>query len=119
MNALPQQANSPIRLADYRAPAWHIDTVEMEVDLGIDASDILTRLRLRRDPAQSVPLRMDGENLELLSITLDGEALPASAWRYADNVLEVDGVRDGSVLETRVRVLPASNTALEGLYLSG
>ncbi|MEP7083780.1 MAG: aminopeptidase N, partial [Betaproteobacteria bacterium] len=45
--------------------------------------------------------------------------LPATAYRLGDNVLEVDGAMDGSVLETRVRLRPADNTALEGLYLSG
>ena len=119
MHAVSEQNLALIRLRDYRAPAWRVETIELEVDLGIDASEIFTRLRLRRDPAQKAPLRLDGENLRLLSITLDGRQLPASAWRYDGRVLEVDGARDGSVLETRVRVRPAANTALEGLYLSG
>ncbi len=108
-----------IRLNDYRPPAWRVAQVELAFDLGIDTTEVTSRLHLLRDPGQQEPLRLDGEGLELLSITLDGEALPATAWRYADHVLEVDGARDGSVLETRVRVQPAANTALEGLYLSG
>ncbi|MHB1056874.1 MAG: aminopeptidase N [Rhodanobacter sp.] len=120
MHALPEQAvPALIRLRDYRAPAWRVETVELDFDLGIDASELCSRLRLRRDPAQNEPLRLDGENLQLLSIRLDGEQLPATAYRYAGNVLEVDGARDGSILETRVRLRPAANTALEGLYLSG
>jgi aminopeptidase N len=119
MHESPSQTPSLIRLGDYRAPAWRVETVELDVDLGIDASEISARLLLRRDPAQHAPLRLDGENLQLLSIKLDGEQLPATAYRYADNVLEVDGARDGSLLETRVRLRPAANTALEGLYLSG
>jgi len=120
MHALPeQQAPALIRLSDYRAPAWRVETVELDFDLGIDASELSARLLLRRDPAQTSPLRLDGENLQLLSITLDGRQLPATAYRYLGNVLEVDGAHDGSVLETRVRLRPAANTALEGLYLSG
>ncbi|MCW8807157.1 MAG: aminopeptidase N [Rhodanobacter sp.] len=119
MNALREHVPTLIRLSDYRPPAWRVETVELEFDLGIDVSEVSARLLLRRDPTQSPPLRLDGENLELLSIMLDGEALPASAYRHADNVLEVDGARDGSILETRVRLLPSANTALEGLYLSG
>ena len=119
MNALREQTPALIRLSDYRAPAWRVETVELDFDLGIDATELSARLLLRRDPAQALPLRLDGENLELLSIALDGQALPADAYRYADSVLEVDGARDGSVLETRVRLRPAANTALEGLYLSG
>ncbi|HWU77511.1 MAG TPA: aminopeptidase N [Rhodanobacter sp.] len=119
MHALPEQSPALICLRDYRAPAWRIETVELDFDLGIDATELHARLLLRRDPGQNAPLRLDGENLQLLSIALDGAALPASAYRYVDNVLEVDGARDGSVLETRVRLRPAANTALEGLYLSG
>jgi len=119
MNALREQTPALIRLSDYRAPAWRVETVELDFDLGIDATELSARLLLRRDPAQALPLRLDGENLELLSIALDGQALAADAYRYADSVLEVDGARDGSVLETRVRLRPAANTALEGLYLSG
>ncbi|MET3652972.1 aminopeptidase N [Dyella japonica] len=112
-------ASSLIRLSDYRAPAWRVGKIELAFDLGIDATEVTSRLHLQRDPTQEESLRLDGEGLELLSISLDGHALSDDAWRYADNVLEVDGARDGSVLETRVRVQPAANTALEGLYLSG
>ncbi|WP_158755891.1 aminopeptidase N [Dyella sp. S184] len=119
MHALSEQVPALIRLSDYRAPAWRVETVELDFDLGIDATELFARLLLRRDPAQTTPLRLDGENLQLLSIALDGEQLPATAYRYVGNVLEVDGAHDGSVLETRVRLRPAANTALEGLYLSG
>ncbi|MGB5939066.1 MAG: aminopeptidase N [Rhodanobacter sp.] len=120
MHALPEQvAPAQVRLRDYREPAWRVDTVELDFDLGIDASEVLARLHLRRDPAQDESLRLDGENLQLLSIVLDGRPLPATEYRYTGNVLEVDGAHDGSVLETRVRLRPAANTALEGLYLSG
>ncbi|EIL98606.1 aminopeptidase N [Rhodanobacter thiooxydans] len=120
MHALPQAATpSLIRLRDYRAPAWRVEAVELDFDLGIDASEVLARLHLRRNPAQDAPLRLDGENLQLLAIALDGRTLSADEYRYDDSVLVVDGTRDGSVLETRVRLRPAANTALEGLYLSG
>lgn len=119
MHAQPEQTAAPIRLADYRAPAWRVDSVELSFDLGIDATELSARLHLRRDPAQDAPLRLDGEALELLSIALDGSALDGAAWRYDGHVLELDGARDGSVLETRVRLKPSANTALEGLYLSG
>jgi len=119
MNTRSEQLAAPTRLDAYRAPAWRVETVELDFDLAIDTTEVTARLHLRRDPAQAQPLRLDGENLELLSIALDGATLPPDAFRYADNVLQVDGARDGSVLETRVRLRPAANTALEGLYLSG
>jgi aminopeptidase N len=119
MNTSHTKASPLVLLSDYRAPAWQVASVELDFDLGVDATEVSTRLLLHRDPSQSLPLRLDGVNLELLSIALDGQPLGAAAYRYSDGVLEVDGARDGSVLETRVRLCPATNTALEGLYLSG
>jgi aminopeptidase N len=119
MHALPQKTPALIRLSDYRAPAWLVETVDLDFDLGIDATELSARLLLRRDRSQNLPLRLDGEDLQLLSIKLDGQQLPATAYRYIGSTLEVDGAGDGSVLETRVRLRPAANTALEGLYLSG
>jgi aminopeptidase N len=119
MHALPEQPPALIHLRDYRAPAWRVETVELDFDLGIETTELSARLLLRRDVSQHLPLRLDGENLQLLSIALDGVQLPATAYRYAGNVLEIDGAHDGSVLETRVRLRPGANTALEGLYLSG
>ncbi|MFC3651569.1 aminopeptidase N [Dyella humi] len=110
---------SPIHLRDYRRPDWSVETIELEIDLGIDTTEVSSRLTLRSNPSSSAPLRLDGEGLELLAISLDGSALDVHAYRYDKGVLEVDGARDGSVLETRVRVRPAANTTLEGLYLSG
>ena len=117
MSARPDSPALPIRLADYAPPAWRVDDVALEFDLGIDSTEVTAHLTLRKEA--EAPLRLDGEGLELLSIALDGEPLDAAAWHHADGVLEVDGARDGSVLTTRVRLQPSANTALEGLYLSG
>jgi aminopeptidase N len=119
MTLANEPATSPIRLREYRRPAWSVESIELDVDLGIDVTEITSRLTLRHDAAQALPLRLDGEGLELLAISLDGHLLDAADYRYEHGVLEVQGARDGSVLETRVRVRPAANTALEGLYLSG
>ena len=110
---------TPIRLRDYRHPAWRVEAIELEIDLGIDATEVSSRLTLRSDPAQASPLRLDGEGLKLLAISLDGRTLDAQDYHYVNGVLEVRDARDGSVLETRVQVHPAANTTLEGLYLSG
>jgi aminopeptidase N len=119
MTLASDPATSPIRLLEYRRPAWSVEAVELDVDLGIDTTEITSRLTLRRDAAQALPLRLDGEGLELLAISLDGRPLEGGDYRYEQSVLEVPSAHDGSVLETRVRVQPAANTALEGLYLSG
>jgi aminopeptidase N len=118
MNTATRDPVPPTRLADYRAPAWTVDEVALEFDLDFEHSEVAARLLLHgADPTQ--PLELDGEDLELLAVTLDGQALTPDAYEVDARRLTIRGARDGSVLETRVRIHPAANTALEGLYLSG
>jgi aminopeptidase N len=106
-----------VRLADYRPPAWRVERIELTFDLGIDETRVAARLQLRRE--RDEPLRLDGEDLDLLEIVLDGRALGASDYALDASGVTVPGARDGSVLETKVRIAPARNTELSGLYLSG
>ena len=109
-----------VHLADYAPPAWRIDHAELVFDLDPAATEVTARLTLRPDPSQPPQdPRLDGEDLALLAIAVDGEPLPADAWDYDGRHLRLLGQRDACVLETRVRIHPADNTRLEGLYRSG
>jgi aminopeptidase N len=108
------------RLADYRPPAWCVRRVELAFDLDADATLVESRLELEPDPAQPLqPLRLEGEDLELLSIELDGRVLAADAYRQEGGTLAIEGLDAACVLRTVVRIHPRRNTRLEGLYASG
>ncbi|MDZ4349110.1 MAG: aminopeptidase N [Xanthomonadaceae bacterium] len=121
---IPDQPTAPgadpvTRLSDYRPPTWRIDRAELVFDLGLADTEVGARLHLSPDPDQpGQPLRLDGEELELLSIALDGAPLPATRYRLGSTGLTVHGVDSPCLLETRVRVHPERNTRLEGLYAS-
>jgi len=117
MNDSAAQPDATVRLADYRPPAWRVRRVELVFDLAVDATVVTARLHLQCE--RDEPLHLDGEELELLDISLDGRALAATEYRLDARGLTIPGARDGSMLETRVRIAPAQNTALSGLYLSG
>lgn len=104
---------------DYQAPAWLVPDIELIFDLGMDATLVSSTLHLARGTGPDGPLRLDGEGLELLELRLDGKVLAATDYQQDDTSVIVSGVKDGSVLETRVRIHPATNTAFEGLYLAG
>ena len=61
--------------------------------------------------------------MEIQQLAINGTALPAEAWSHQDGelVIETAALPDDPswTLETRVRLDPASNTSLEGLYVSG
>ncbi len=106
-----------VRLADYRPPVFLVDEVELSFDLQPSATRVRARLQLRRNTAGA--LRLDGRNLRLIALAVDGRPLEP-----ADYVLEADGLTlpappDAFALETEVEIDPSANTALEGLYISG
>jgi aminopeptidase N len=109
-----------VHLADYTPPAWRIPHIELEFELAAEATDVVSRLRLEPDPAQAgAPLVLDGVGLELLAISVDGMPLAADRYAYDGRHLRVPDLDRACVLETRVRIHPAANTRLEGLYRSG
>src|SRR5437870_4260585 len=108
---------SVIRLADYRAPAWAVEHTTLTFDLGIDRSEVTATLQLRRRADE--PVRLNGEGLELLELTVDGRALVEGEYILANGLLEIAIDADRCTVGTRVAVRPAENTAFEGLYLSG
>ena len=108
-----------IRLVDYRAPAWRISAVELAFDLDPDATLVESTLHLLPNPEVAPePLRLDGEALALLSIELDGVPLSPQRYTLDDTGLSLPGLAAACVLTTRVRIHPAGNTRLEGLYAS-
>jgi len=111
-----------IRLKDYRPPEFLIDRVELRFELEESGARVHARLEMRRNPACELRpegLRLDGEQLELISLSLDGRALGANAFEVDDTGLTLAQVPERFLLESQVRIRPQDNTALEGLYKSG
>jgi len=113
----------PVRLADYRPPAFLIDTVDLAFELGAEDTRVKSRLGIRRNPAAAEPgaaLHLDGEALELVSLALDGEPLGANRYQLQpEGGLTLADVPDAFTLDVETRIAPQSNTALSGLYTSG
>ena len=115
----PHQA---IRLADYEPPAFLIDHVDLAFALGEDTTTVKARLGVRRNPdaaAKDAPLKLDGEEMELVSLALDGATLGENRYRLAPDSLVIADVPDRFALEIETRIRPQDNTQLSGLYKSG
>ncbi len=117
----------PTLLAEYRPPDFVIDNVELSFSLGEEETLVESRLKLRRNPAAGTspgeanpPLRLDGEELTLVSVALDGAPLAPERYRLEpDGDLTVIDPPDAFTLDITVRIKPQLNTALSGLYTSG
>jgi len=117
-----QNTPQTIRLEDYLPPEFLIDQVDLRFDLGEEETRVSTRLELRRNPQSSTEARalhLHGEQLDLLSLTLDEALLEAENYLIDSDGLTIHRVPDRFVLESEVRIRPQDNTALEGLYKSG
>src|SRR6266849_11222268 len=110
----------PVRLADYRPPDWLVETVDLNVSLGPTNTVVRSRLRLKPNPQAPAPVVLDGDELQLRAIKLDGETLAADAYVATPDGLTIpQPPHRAFVLETETVLDPSANTKLMGLYRSG
>ena len=111
-----------IFLKDYKPSGWLIDTVHLDIALDPTETRVRSRLEMRPNPARTGrrgPLVLDGENLTLDRVVLDGEELSGKAYSVSDAGLRIASPPDGPfVLEIETHCNPTANKALSGLYLS-
>ena len=72
---------APVRLADYRPPAFLVDEVELDFRLDPSATRVKARLNLRRNGDHAEPLVLNGERLKPISVAIDGRALSPATTR--------------------------------------
>ncbi|UTP38698.1 aminopeptidase N [Phenylobacterium sp. LH3H17] len=109
----------PIRLSEYRPPAFLVDEVRLDFDLAPNATRVKARLSIRRNGKHADPLVLNGERLKPISVSLNGRALGDGERTIDAEFLTVPNVPDAFVLETEVEIDPEANKALDGLYMSG
>src|SRR5215468_7912560 len=109
----------PVRLADYRPPDWLVETVDLDVSLDRTSTVVRARLRLKPNPLAPAPapVVLDGDELQLRTIKLDGETLAADAYvATPDRLTIAQPPNRAFVLETETALDPSANTKLMGLY---
>src|SRR5258706_10953539 len=111
----------PVRLEDYRPPDWLVETVELDVSLHPAASRVRAAITLRPNGnGAPAPLVLDGEALNLVSLKLDGVALPPDQFVATPNRLTITQPPQRRVrLDIETVIAPSANTNLSGLYRSG
>ena len=124
INKQAELAQTPhaIYLQDYRAPAYWVDQVEMEFELGAATTRVKAVLHLRRNEevaSATTALVLNGDDdITLVSVAIDDKPLTPSAYHCEAETLTIENVPAQFKLETVSDIHPAQNTALEGLYAS-
>ena len=108
-----------VRLSDYAPCDFHVDQVEMTLELGLELTAVRTRMNVRRTGPAGAVLTLDGEELELDGVAIDGRDLLPGEFEITPESLRISNCPDAFELVVRNRTSPATNTALEGLYASG
>jgi aminopeptidase N len=111
-----------IYLKDYTPPPFLISTIALDVDIRDDHALVRASLALARNPKSAdllSPLVLEGEDLELVSVALDGRTLAPREYVLSEESLSLAKVPDRFTLETVSRIQPQKNTRLEGLYATG
>ncbi|MGL4975074.1 MAG: aminopeptidase N [Bosea sp. (in: a-proteobacteria)] len=114
--------NPLIRVEDYRPSNWLIETVDLDVVLHAEATHVRALLRLVPNPEGQAgqPLMLDGDELTLESLLLDGVELQPDAYSATPQSLTLHSPPDRAFALTINTVLnPTANTKLMGLYRSG
>jgi aminopeptidase N len=113
-----------VRLADYRPPDFRITDVDLLVDIGDGATTVTSTLTVvRAAPGVATPgiasLRLDGQSLDLVSVSVDGRELSGNEYRVDDESLTLFALPERATVRIVTRVRPEENSELSGLYRSG
>ncbi|MGB3253642.1 aminopeptidase N [Buttiauxella gaviniae] len=102
---------------DYRAPDYTITDIDLTFDLDATKTLVTAISQITRQGAAGAPLRLDGEDLTLVSIDVNGATW--DDYRQEEGALILESLPEAFTLTIVNEISPATNTALEGLYLSG
>ncbi|MGL6003945.1 aminopeptidase N [Aeromonas sobria] len=102
---------------DYQAPLYWIDTLDLDFQLQEPLTQVTAITRIRRNGEHNAPLVLDGEQLTLKSVAIDG--IPCDHYEQGESSLTLFNLPAECVLTIVTLLDPAANTALEGLYKSG
>jgi len=113
MTQLPQAKNRH----DYRAPDYTITDIDLTFNLDASTTQVIAVSQIKRLGASGAELRLDGEDLTLISLHVDDQPWPH--YRQEEGALVLQQLPESFTLKIVNDIHPDKNTALEGLYKSG
>ncbi|MEE9347902.1 MAG: aminopeptidase N, partial [Robiginitomaculum sp.] len=112
-------APTPTLLSAYKAPEFQIDTVYLDVALNPAKTRVRSTMHVRRTGSKSARLTLNGEDIALTSVAIDGVDLPRSAYGLSQTHLTLKNLPEKFTLEINSTCAPKDNSQLMGLYVSG
>ena len=108
------EADQTVYLKDYQKPVFLVDSINLDIQVYAEHTQVDANLVMKRQTDGDLVLL--GRDLELKSISLNGQVLNASDYTLDSEQLVIHNAPNEVILETSVIIHPESNTQLEGLY---
>ncbi len=109
-------------LKDYEKPSYSINSIYLTIELDDICTRVKSSMRIKANDtneSRASELRLNGENLKLISVTLDGKLLDKKDYDADGKLLTVKNVPVDFELVIENEINPLENKALLGLYKSG
>ena len=118
-------SSQEILLSDYKLSDYTITNVNLTFKLNPNATVVKSQISLKflgnANPTLKPPLILHGQEMKLLTLTINGKVLDKHEYKLCPTYLEVpykSFQSDSFKLECVTEINPRGNTSLEGLYLS-
>jgi aminopeptidase N len=112
----------PIFLSEYRPSAFLQKEIKLTFDLDDHRTHVTSQMQLYRNPASNAAspnLVLNGEEMRLISVKVDGRTLTPEEYILDDTTLTIKKLPSEFLLEIENEINPKNNLALDGLYKSG
>jgi aminopeptidase N len=111
----------PRRLADYAPPPFEVLSVDLDIDLDPVRTLVSSRMRVRRAPSAppDCPLQLDGKDVTLRSLRIDGAEPAGNRAVVVGDTLTLEGIGEDALLEIETEIHPEQNRSRTGLLLVG
>jgi aminopeptidase N len=115
------KADAPkiIKLAEYKKPDYLVETIDLIVHLDNTKTLVQSKMVVTRNGDAKSPMVLNGEELILKSIKINGEAFSDYHHDIEAYTLTLNKVPANFTLEIENEINPEANKTLDGLYKSG
>src|ERR1700750_2183369 len=94
-----------IKLSEYVPPQYEIS--EIHLDFALEPEKTIVKATSKIEKIGNGALVLNGEELKLVSLKIDGKDVPASNHKLADNLLTIENTPDKFTLEIVTEISPA------------
>ncbi|TPW29858.1 aminopeptidase N [Pararhizobium mangrovi] len=116
------ETGTTFQLSDYRESDFIVDAVDLTFRLDPERTEVVSTLTVRRRPGVSpdAPFVLDGDEVELKSVSVDGQTMAEEDVAETGNGLRLSNLPGQAAFSLTItsEIAPERNTQLMGLYRS-